>query len=65
MHIDAAMVAITGAAVLLVIGLRTHDEVESAFDSVEWTTIIFFAGLFVLVGGLIDVGIIKSWLLAR
>ncbi|MGX1375323.1 Na+/H+ antiporter NhaD/arsenite permease-like protein [Priestia megaterium] len=60
LHIDAAMVAITGAAVLLVIGLRTHDEVESAFDSVEWTTIIFFAGLFVLVGGLIDVGIIKK-----
>ncbi|MEH7464902.1 SLC13 family permease, partial [Priestia megaterium] len=58
--IDAAMVAITGAAVLLVIGLRTHDEVESAFDSVEWTTIIFFAGLFILVGGLIDVGIIKK-----
>src|SRR6478736_623903 len=26
LHIDAAMVAITGAAVLLVIGLRTHDE---------------------------------------
>ncbi|RBN39638.1 hypothetical protein DMN50_19290, partial [Priestia megaterium] len=60
LHIDAAMVAITGAAVLLVIGLRTHDEVESAFDSVEWTTVIFFAGLFILVGGLIDVGIIKK-----
>ncbi|MCY5972299.1 SLC13 family permease, partial [Salmonella enterica subsp. enterica serovar 1,4,[5],12:i:-] len=32
---------------------------EEVFASVEWVTIFFFAGLFVLVGGLIDIGLIK------
>ncbi|MBD2798725.1 anion permease, partial [Xenorhabdus sp. 18] len=33
--------------------------IEEVFASVEWVTIFFFAGLFVLVGGLIDIGLIK------
>ena len=42
----------------MLIGVKEH-EIEEVFASVEWVTIFFFAGLFVLVGGLIDIGLIK------
>ncbi|MEY9093014.1 ArsB/NhaD family transporter [Paenibacillus sp. RC84] len=58
-HVEAAVVAITGAVLLMLFGLK-EQEVEEAFDSVEWVTIFFFAGLFSLVGALQEVGIIKS-----
>ena len=57
-HVDAAIIALTGATVLMLIGVKEH-EIEEVFASVEWVTIFFFAGLFVLVGGLIDIGLIK------
>ena len=33
---------------------------EEAFTKVEWTTIFFFVGLFVLVSGLIETGVIAK-----
>ena len=57
-HVDAAIIALTGATVLMLIGVKEH-EIEEVLASVEWVTIFFFAGLFVLVGGLIDIGLIK------
>jgi Na+/H+ antiporter NhaD/arsenite permease-like protein len=58
-HVEAAVIALTGATVLMLIGVKEH-ELEEVFQSIEWTTIFFFVGLFVLVGGLIDVGVIQS-----
>ncbi len=58
-HVDSSVIAMLGATVLMLIGLREHD-VEEAFDSVEWATIFFFVGLFALVGGLQASGVIKS-----
>jgi Na+/H+ antiporter NhaD/arsenite permease-like protein len=58
-HMEAAVVALAGATTLMLIGVKEH-ELEEVFHSIEWTTIFFFVGLFVLVGGLIDVGIIHS-----
>lgn len=57
--LEAAVVALGGAAVLMLIGVKEHD-MEEVFHDVEWVTIFFFAGLFTLVGGLVDVGIIKN-----
>ncbi|MFC6603100.1 ArsB/NhaD family transporter [Ectobacillus funiculus] len=57
-HVDAAVIALTGATVLMLIGVKQH-ELEEVFAGVEWVT-IFFAGLFVLVGALIDIGLIGS-----
>ncbi len=55
--ISPAFVAIGGAAlVLLVSGLNPGEVLKE----VEWTTLCFFAGLFMLVGGLEHVGIIDS-----
>ena len=65
-HIGIAngSIALTGSAVLLLLysfGIE-HDKreklVEETFDMVDWTTIFFFAGLFVIVYGLETTGIL-------
>ena len=56
LKLDSATIAISGAAILLTIG---KVDVEKAFDAVEWTTIFFFVGLFILVGGLEKVGVLE------
>ncbi len=56
LHLESATVAIAGAAILLTIG---RVDVERVLDGVEWTTIFFFVGLFILVGGLEKVGILE------
>lgn len=58
-EIDAAAIALGGATLLMLIGLK-RDEAEAAFDYVEWETIFFFIGLFMLVGGLIEMNIISE-----
>lgn len=58
-HVEAAVIAVAGATILMLIGVKEH-ELEEVFHTVEWITIFFFAGLFVLVGGLIDAGIISN-----
>lgn len=56
-HLESATVALTGAFLLL---LMTGEHVmERALRSVEWPTIFFFIGLFVLVGGLVETGVIN------
>ncbi len=59
-HVESSTVALTGAFLLLLIASRDHSFIEHAMEKVEWTTIFFFVGLFVAVGGLIEVGIIKQ-----
>ena len=55
LEFPSALVALSGAALLLLISRENIDEV---FLSIEWPTIFFFAGLFILVGGLEEVGLI-------
>jgi Na+/H+ antiporter NhaD/arsenite permease-like protein len=57
LHIEAATIALFGAGLLL---LLDNKNPERALHEIEWTTIFFFIGLFVLVGGLEQVGVI-SW----
>jgi Na+/H+ antiporter NhaD/arsenite permease-like protein len=59
LHLDAALIAFSGAVLLTLIGIK-EEEVEEAFRSIEWLTLFFFAGLFVLVAGLINVGVIEK-----
>ncbi len=54
-HYESATVALLGAFVLLLI---SSVDVEEVLLEVEWTTLFFFFGLFVLVGGLEAVGLI-------
>jgi Na+/H+ antiporter NhaD/arsenite permease-like protein len=55
--VEPAVVALTGATALLLV---SADDVERALESVEWATIFFFLGLFVMVGGLEQQGIVSS-----
>ncbi len=49
LHLEAATIALSGAAVLM---LYARSNVEEVLRGVEWPTLLFFVGLFVLVGGL-------------
>jgi Na+/H+ antiporter NhaD/arsenite permease-like protein len=55
LHVEPAVVALTGATVML---LFAAPDVEDALERVEWATIFFFIGLFVMVGGLEERGVI-------
>ncbi|MFZ5649062.1 MAG: SLC13 family permease [Bacillota bacterium] len=57
LHLESATVALGGASLLL---LMTREEPEHALAAVEWPVIFFFAGLFIVVGGLEHVGIIEA-----
>ena len=55
LHLEAATIALFGAAVLL---LYAGSDVEGVLREVEWPTLFFFIGLFVLVGGLEATGVV-------
>jgi Na+/H+ antiporter NhaD/arsenite permease-like protein len=57
-HMESATVALAGAFLLLL--LSGERMLEPAFHSVEWITLFFFVGLFVLVGGLVETGVIAN-----
>lgn len=56
-HIGLAIIALTGAAVLIFLSNKKPEEV---FAKVEWDTLFFFGGLFVLVEGIEHLGIIST-----
>ncbi len=60
-HIQSCVVALAGASVLLL-----FEKPKNIFQEVEWNTIFFFIGLFIIIGGLEHAGGIKlmsEWLL--
>ncbi|GAA4875583.1 ArsB/NhaD family transporter [Paenibacillus vulneris] len=58
LHLESATVALAGAFLLLL--LTGEHALEQAFHRVEWTTIFFFVGLFVLVSGLVETEVIAA-----
>ena len=62
LHVGPAFIALTAAATL---GLIARIDPHDVLKSVEWTTLAFFIGLFMLVGGLEETGWtveIREWL---
>jgi len=57
LHYEPAVVALLGAGLLILI---TDVTTEQALGEVEWPTLLFFAGLFVMVGGLVETGVIDN-----
>ncbi|MGA9674694.1 MAG: ArsB/NhaD family transporter [Mycobacterium sp.] len=56
-HTEPSLVALIGAGILIVIsGLEQSDYLAS----VEWETLLFFAGLFVMVGALVKTGVVNQ-----
>src|SRR5271167_3179379 len=56
-HMEPSLVAMTGAGILIVISGLDR---EFYLSSVEWETLLFFAGLFVMVGALVRTGVINN-----
>ena len=55
--LEVATIAMLGATVLMLVGgLKPHE----AFEDVEWNTLFFFIGLFILIEAIIQVGIISG-----
>jgi Na+/H+ antiporter NhaD/arsenite permease-like protein len=57
LHLEPATVALAGATFML---LSTRQAVEKALAGIEWPTLFFFLGLFVMVGGLEETGAIAG-----
>jgi Na+/H+ antiporter NhaD/arsenite permease-like protein len=59
LHLEPASIALFGAAILLLIsGIK---EPHHILSEIEWTTLFFFIGLFIVIGGVVKVGLI-SWM---
>ncbi len=55
-HFEPGVVAMGGAALAL---LATRADVTKALEEVEWPTLFFFLGLFIVVNGAVSVGLIE------
>ncbi|MBP1988938.1 ArsB/NhaD family transporter [Paenibacillus eucommiae] len=58
-QVEPAAIAIAGAILLMLIGTK-RQSAHKAFEHVDWAALLFFVGLFALVGGLQEVGIIRN-----
>jgi Na+/H+ antiporter NhaD/arsenite permease-like protein len=56
-HIEPSVVALLGAGVLVLISRASP---EHYLAGVEWETLLFFAGLFVMIGALVKTGVIGN-----
>jgi Na+/H+ antiporter NhaD/arsenite permease-like protein len=55
LHIEPSVVALLGAGILV---LLSRSKPGDFMPSVEWETLLFFAGLFVMIGALVKTGVI-------
>ncbi len=55
--IESAVVALTAGVVMLLIGKQNAEHI---IMETEWATILFFLGLFVVVGGMVETGVISK-----
>jgi len=56
-HIEPALVALLGAGLAVLVSRMGP---QHYLAEVEWETLVFFMGLFVMVGGLVEVGVIEQ-----
>ena len=65
LHLEPAMIAMSGATALLLLDNWSHQRekashnIHQTFSDVEWITIFFFIGLFIVVHGLEVAGLLK------
>ncbi|MFJ4791076.1 SLC13 family permease [Streptomyces sp. NPDC088794] len=57
LHYEPSIVALLGAGLLIAI---SSAETGDVLKEVEWPTLAFFAGLFIMIGGLIETGVISE-----
>ena len=55
-RIEPSIIALAGAMALILVSKKEPEEI---FEKVEWPTLFFFMGLFIMVEGLVEVGVIQ------
>ncbi len=63
LHVEPSIVALVGAGVMLLV---SRADATDSLREVEWQTLVFFMGLFVMVAGLVSTGVIDTiggWLI--
>jgi Na+/H+ antiporter NhaD/arsenite permease-like protein len=64
-HLEAGTIALFGAAILLLLdnlgrsAEQQHERLIESFNEVEWITIFFFVGLFIVVAGVDHAGLLR------
>ncbi len=56
-HLEPSLVALLGAGAAVVVSRLPSEEF---LEDVEWETLLFFAGLFIMVGALVNAGVIED-----
>jgi Na+/H+ antiporter NhaD/arsenite permease-like protein len=57
LHISPSLIAVSAAAIAL---LWVQPDIQETFKKVEWSVLIFFSALFVMVGGLEAAGVLDA-----
>ena len=57
-HINTSYIAIAGAFACLLLG--TNDDLHTTFELLEWETLVFFAGLFIMIECINELGVIRA-----
>lgn len=57
LSIEPAWIALAGATILMMLTYPRH--IDTPLSGVEWSTLVFFAALFVLINGMAKLGIIR------
>ena len=58
--LKSATVALSGAGLLLLLtATRDEEKIAKVLSKIEWPAIFFFGGLFILVGALVETGVIR------
>ena len=57
LHLEPAIVALLGAGAM---AMLSGVNASKYLADVEWATLVFFMGLFIMVGGLVETGVIKQ-----
>jgi Na+/H+ antiporter NhaD/arsenite permease-like protein len=57
LHLEPATIALLGASVVLLVA---RGDPHKALSEIEWNTLFFFIGLFIIVGGIVKVGAIRD-----
>ena len=61
LHADNASIALCGAALLMLLTMRKNEEsIGRVLGGVEWVALFFFLGLFIIIGGLVETGVITA-----
>ncbi len=56
LQVEPSLVALLGAGALVAVSKLQPDEY---LEEVEWPTLVFFVGLFIMVGALVEVGVVE------